>query len=116
MTFLRKVLASFGLRCFQRRREGLVSHLVGTQRPEILFFQSILQTRFPFGQQQPVVADVLYQTADVQPLELWRRLVLPARIGNWSLASLQQRLVKTASKPASIRASLGFYQFDSPLG
>jgi len=26
---------------------------------------------------------------------LWRRLVLQARIGNWSLTSLQQRLVKT---------------------
>ena len=26
---------------------------------------------------------------------LWRRLVLPDRIGNWSLTSLQQRLVKT---------------------
>ena len=26
---------------------------------------------------------------------LWRRLVLPQRIGNWSLTSLQQRLVKT---------------------
>ncbi len=27
---------------------------------------------------------------------LWRRLVLAARIGNWSLTSLQQRLVKPA--------------------
>jgi len=26
---------------------------------------------------------------------LWRRVVLPARIGGWSLTSLQQRLVKT---------------------
>jgi hypothetical protein len=26
---------------------------------------------------------------------LWRRLVLPTRIGRWSLASLQHRLVKT---------------------
>ena len=26
---------------------------------------------------------------------LWRRLVLPRRIGNWSRTSLQQRLVKT---------------------
>ena len=29
---------------------------------------------------------------------LWRRLVLPHRIGNWSLTSLQQRLVKTGSR------------------
>ena len=28
----------------------------------------------------------------------WRRLVLPQRIGNWSLASLQQRLVKTGGR------------------
>jgi len=29
---------------------------------------------------------------------MWRRLVLPARIGNWSLTSLQQRLVKTGGR------------------
>jgi hypothetical protein len=29
---------------------------------------------------------------------LWRRLVLPARVGNWSLTSLQQRLVKTGGR------------------
>ena len=29
---------------------------------------------------------------------LWRRLVLPQRIGNWSLTSLQQRLVKTGGR------------------
>jgi hypothetical protein len=29
---------------------------------------------------------------------LWRRLVLPARIGDWSLTSLQQRLVKTGGR------------------
>jgi hypothetical protein len=29
---------------------------------------------------------------------LWRRLVLPARISNWSLTSLQQRLVKTGGR------------------
>jgi hypothetical protein len=28
----------------------------------------------------------------------WRRLVLPQRIGNWSLTSLQQRLVKTGGR------------------
>ena len=28
----------------------------------------------------------------------WRRLVLPARTGNWSLTSLQQRLVKTGGR------------------
>ena len=29
---------------------------------------------------------------------LWRRLVLPAKIANWSLTSLQQRLVKTGGR------------------
>jgi len=29
---------------------------------------------------------------------LWRRLVLPNRIGHWSLTSLQQRLVKTGGR------------------
>ena len=31
---------------------------------------------------------------------LWRRLALPQRIGNWSLRSLQQRLVKTGGRLA----------------
>ena len=30
--------------------------------------------------------------------DLWRRLVLPNRIGNWSLTSVQQRLVKTGGR------------------
>jgi hypothetical protein len=29
---------------------------------------------------------------------LWGRLVLPKRIGNWTLTSLQQRLVKTGGR------------------
>jgi hypothetical protein len=29
---------------------------------------------------------------------LWRRLVLPQKIRNWSLTSLQQRLVKTGGR------------------
>jgi len=29
---------------------------------------------------------------------LWRRLVLPLGVGNWSLTSLQQRLVKTGGR------------------
>ena len=29
---------------------------------------------------------------------LWRRLALPGRISNWSLTSLQQRLVKTGGR------------------
>ena len=30
--------------------------------------------------------------------DLWRRLVLPQRIGNWFLTNLQQRLVKTGGR------------------
>src|ERR1017187_6900556 len=45
--FLCKVLAGFGPWCFQRRREGAVSHLVGTQRPKMPFFRSILPTLLP---------------------------------------------------------------------
>ena len=37
---------------------------------------------------------------------LWRRLVLPQRIGNWSLTSLQQRLVKTGGTARKTRALL----------
>jgi hypothetical protein len=29
---------------------------------------------------------------------LWRRLAVPRRLGNWSLTSLQQRLVKTGGR------------------
>jgi len=29
---------------------------------------------------------------------LWRRLVLPKKIDNWSLTSLQQRLIKTGGR------------------
>jgi hypothetical protein len=29
---------------------------------------------------------------------LWRRLALPLRVSNWSLTSLQQRLVKTGGR------------------
>ena len=37
---------------------------------------------------------------------LWRRLVLPRRIENWSLTSLQQRLVKTGGRLVKARAVL----------
>src|ERR1700694_3104542 len=40
-TSLCKVLASFGPRCFQRHREGPVSHLVGTQRLEMSFLRTV---------------------------------------------------------------------------
>jgi hypothetical protein len=38
---------------------------------------------------------------------LWRRLVLPDRIGNWSLTSLQQRLVKTGGRLVKHAATTG---------
>jgi hypothetical protein len=36
--------------------------------------------------------------ADCTTGNLWRRLALPRRIANWSLTSLQQRLVKTGGR------------------
>jgi hypothetical protein len=38
---------------------------------------------------------------------LWRRLVLPKKIENWSLTSLQQRLVKRAAGWSSTRGTTG---------
>src|SRR6202795_676322 len=40
---------------------------------------------------------------------LWRRLALPQRIGNWSLTSLQQRLVKTAADCWNTPVITGYY-------
>jgi hypothetical protein len=37
---------------------------------------------------------------------LWRRLVLPRRIENWSLAYLQQRLVKTGGRLVGTRGTI----------
>jgi hypothetical protein len=39
---------------------------------------------------------------------LWRRLVLPAKIDHWSLTSLQQRLVKTDGRLIKQPAINGF--------
>jgi Transposase DDE domain group 1 len=40
---------------------------------------------------------------------LWRRLALPKRIENWSLTSLQQRLVKTGGRLVKHDATTGFF-------
>ena len=45
---------------------------------------------------EPSAADA--EPAGLQPGELWRRLGLPRGIENWSLTSLQQRLVKTGGR------------------
>ena len=39
---------------------------------------------------------------------LWRRLALPKRIENWSLTSLQQRLVKTGGRLVKHARTTGF--------
>jgi hypothetical protein len=44
-----------------------------------------------------VYAFAKFSPTSGQPI-LWRRLVLPKRIENWSLTSLQQRLVKTGGR------------------
>ena len=46
------------------------------------------------GQRGPAAASVLAYNLG----NLWRRLVLPARIDTWSLTSLQQRLAKTGGR------------------
>ena len=40
---------------------------------------------------------------------LWRRLVLPARIDGWSLTSLRQRLVKTGGRLIKHHVTTGCY-------
>ena len=47
----------------------------------------------------PVPPGQLGQFDPLRPSHfLWRRLALPTRIENWSLTSLQQRLVKTGGR------------------
>jgi hypothetical protein len=47
---------------------------------------------------QPREKCFLLTSPCIEPGNLWRRLVLPRRIENWSLTSLQQRLVKTGGR------------------
>jgi hypothetical protein len=49
--------------------------------------------RFRSNEVRPWLSLIAYNLGN-----LWRRLVLLARIGNWSLTSLQQRLVKTGGR------------------
>ena len=51
--------------------------------------------RFRSNEVRPWLTIIAYNLGN-----LWRRLVLPQRIGNWSLTSLQQRLVKTGGRLA----------------
>ena len=49
--------------------------------------------RFPSNEVRFWLSVVAYNLGN-----LWRRLALPNRIRNWSLTSLQQRLVKTGGR------------------
>ena len=49
--------------------------------------------RFRSNEVRPWLSVLAYNLGN-----LWRRLVFPQRIGNWSLTSLQQRLVKTGGR------------------
>jgi hypothetical protein len=49
--------------------------------------------RFRANEVRPWLSLIAYNLGNV-----WRRLTLPASIGNWSLTSLQQRLVKTGGR------------------
>jgi hypothetical protein len=50
-----------------------------------------------FSEEQ-IVGVLKEAEAGVPMADLWRRLALPKRIENWSLTSLQQRLVKTGGR------------------
>ena len=49
--------------------------------------------RFPSNQVRLALSLLAYNLGN-----LWRRLALPKRIENWSLTSLQQRLVQTGGR------------------
>jgi len=49
--------------------------------------------RFRSNEVRPWLSVIAYNLGN-----LWRRLALPSRINNWSLTSLQQRLVKTGGR------------------
>ena len=49
--------------------------------------------RFPSNQVRLALSLLAYNLGN-----LWRQLALPKRIENWSLTSLQQRLVKTGGR------------------
>jgi hypothetical protein len=49
--------------------------------------------RFQSNEVRPCLSVIAYNQGN-----LWRRLVLPKRIGHWSLSSLQQWLVKTGGR------------------
>jgi Transposase DDE domain group 1 len=49
--------------------------------------------RFRSNEVRPWLSVIAYNLGN-----LWRRLVLPKSIDNWSLTSLQQRLVKTGGR------------------
>jgi Transposase DDE domain group 1 len=49
--------------------------------------------RFRANEVRPWLSLIAYNLGN-----LWRRLALPARIGKWSLTSLQERLVKTGGR------------------
>jgi hypothetical protein len=48
---------------------------------------------FRFNEVRPGLSVIAYYLVN-----LWRRLVLPKRVDNWWLTSLQQRLVKTGGR------------------
>jgi len=49
--------------------------------------------RFRSNEVRPWLSLIAYNLGN-----LWRRLVLPTKIGHWSLTSLRQRLVKTGGR------------------
>lgn len=58
-----------------------------------LIAQHLTDHRFRSNEVRLMLSLIAYNLGN-----LWRRLVLPKRIENWSLTSLQQRLVKTGGR------------------
>jgi hypothetical protein len=55
-------------------------------------------TRLSFHRFRSIEVRLRLSLIDYNLGNLWRRLALPRRIGNWSLTSLQQRLMKTGGR------------------
>ena len=60
--------------------------------------QAVKMTRLSYHRFRPNEVRLWLSVIAYNLGNLWRRLVLPRRIGNWSLTSLQQRLVKTGGR------------------
>jgi hypothetical protein len=64
-----------------------------------LFEWHVVRVQLPSVKINDVLHPLVNQVQAYNLGNLWRRLVIPRRIGSWTLTSLQQRLVKTGGRP-----------------